>query len=432
MYPMTDSASSPPHGRGGGTTDRPPLTDLRPINPDKASFVTLRAKGQTRLSNVNSFIIKKVIDGNVGNVVNVKKLASGDLLVQALNSAQIKSLLKLRCIHDIEIEASIPVSMNSCRGVVTHADFIDMETAEIVDEMAYQNVIGAKKITKFIDGNRRNTASVILTFSSTKLPDKVEVGYEKIYVRPYIPNPLRCFKCQLYGHHGNACRSSLPYCAKCASEGHTMEQCTSQVEKCRNCGEAHSTFSRDCPAWKLEKEICTVKATEGISYGEARKRVKVAQAAPASNVSYASSVKSRPVMCSVAIQTESTSTTPASTPSTSNASSATSNIITQSSTTTTSKPNYANATSSTKTRNEKTDKTNQSNFTVLNRKNTSDAVTAPVQLRSDSHYRSLSTSSGELNINDDMDVSSSKSRERSPGSASVRKKTKKNGQPRNS
>ena len=79
--------------------------------------------------------------------------------------------------------------MNSCKGVVTHADFIDMETAEIVDEMAYQNVIGAKKITKFIDGNRRNTASVILTFSSIKLPDKVEVGYEKIYVRPNMKAP---------------------------------------------------------------------------------------------------------------------------------------------------------------------------------------------------------------------------------------------------
>ena len=93
---MTDSASSPPHSWGEGTTDRPPMTDLRPINPDNASFVTLHAIGQTRLSNVNSFIIKKVIDANVGDVVNVKKLASGDLLVQALNSAQIKSLLKPR------------------------------------------------------------------------------------------------------------------------------------------------------------------------------------------------------------------------------------------------------------------------------------------------------------------------------------------------
>ena len=132
---MMDSASSPPYGRGGGTTDRSPLTDLRPINPDKASFVTLNGKGQARLSSANSFFIKNVMDANVDNVVNVKKLASGNLLVEALNSAQIKSMLKLWYVHNIEIEASIPMLMNSCMGVVTHADFIDIETAEIVDEM---------------------------------------------------------------------------------------------------------------------------------------------------------------------------------------------------------------------------------------------------------------------------------------------------------
>ena len=168
---MPDSTPPPPR-RGRDMTDGPPQTELRPINPDNANFVTLRAKnGQTRLSNVNSFIIRKVIDGNVGRVANVKKLASGDLLIETLTPNQTKSLLKLRYVHDIEIEASIPVSMNTCKGVVTHHDFIEMETADIVDNMAYQGIIGARKITKFIDGIRRSTATVIFTFGTTKLPD---------------------------------------------------------------------------------------------------------------------------------------------------------------------------------------------------------------------------------------------------------------------
>ena len=72
------------------------------------------------------------------------------------------------------------------------------------------------------------------------------------------------------------------------------------------------------------------------------------------------------------------------------------------------------AITSTKARNEKTDKTNQSNFTVLNLKNTSNAITVLAQLRSASHHRSFSTSSGEPNIDNDMDVFSSKGRKRSP------------------
>ena len=241
---MPYELSSPPPPRGREGTDRRPQTARLNIDPSKATYVTLHSKTSTRLSSVNSFIIKKVIDCNVGNVVNVKKLASGDLLVQTLNVSQVKSLLKLRTIHDIEIEAFIPVSMNSCRGVASHRDFVDMDEAEITDCMADQDVIEARKITKNVDGTRRSTASVILTFSAAKLPDRVHVGYESVSVRPYIPNPLRCFNCQLYGHHGNACRASHAYCGRCADEGHSADQCTSFVQKCRNCEGAHSTFPR--------------------------------------------------------------------------------------------------------------------------------------------------------------------------------------------
>ena len=92
---MPDGLSSPPLPRGREDTDFRPLTARLNIDPDKATFVTLHSKTATRLSTVNSFIIKKVISCNVGNVVNVKKRASGDLLVQTINVSQGKSLLKL-------------------------------------------------------------------------------------------------------------------------------------------------------------------------------------------------------------------------------------------------------------------------------------------------------------------------------------------------
>ena len=98
--------------------------------------------------------------------------------------------MKLRRMHDIEIEASIPVSMNSCRGDASHRDFMDKTEDEIVDNMHDQGVTGPRKITKFVDGARRNTASITLTFAVAKLPGRVDVGYERVPVRHYIPNPL--------------------------------------------------------------------------------------------------------------------------------------------------------------------------------------------------------------------------------------------------
>ena len=47
-----------------------------------------------------------------------------------------------------------------------------------------------------------------------------------------------------------------------------------------------------------------MKATEGISYYEARMRVKQMQFAPASNASYASAVRAPPKMCTIGIQTD--------------------------------------------------------------------------------------------------------------------------------
>ena len=87
---MPDGLSHSPPPRGREDTDRRPPTARLKIDRNKATFVTLHSKTATRLSTVNSFIIKKVIDCNIDNVVNVKKLASGDLLVQTLNVNQVK------------------------------------------------------------------------------------------------------------------------------------------------------------------------------------------------------------------------------------------------------------------------------------------------------------------------------------------------------
>ncbi|GBN04957.1 hypothetical protein AVEN_183222-1 [Araneus ventricosus] len=94
----------------------------------------------------------------------------------------------------------------------------------------------------------------------------------RLSVRTYIPNPLRCFKCQRFGHSKSSCRGTLT-CARCAEVGHESNDCT-RTEKCVNCKGEHTSFSRNCFAWKQEKEIITTKIKKQISYQEARKLVK--------------------------------------------------------------------------------------------------------------------------------------------------------------
>ncbi|GBM97939.1 hypothetical protein AVEN_228364-1 [Araneus ventricosus] len=85
----------------------------------------------------------------------------------------------------------------------------------------------------------------------------------RLSVRPYIPNPLRCFKCQRFGHSQTSCCGTLTR-ARCAEVGHECTRCTAK-EKCVNCKDDHTSFSRNCLAWKLEKEVVATKEKQSVS-----------------------------------------------------------------------------------------------------------------------------------------------------------------------
>ncbi|GFW97204.1 putative RNA-directed DNA polymerase from transposon X-element [Trichonephila clavipes] len=83
------------------------------------------------------------------------------------------------------------------------------------------------------------------------------MAYIRCPVRPYIPNLLRCFQCQRYGHSKNVCRGQ-PTCPRCGESGHDSADCKKK-EQCLNCKGEHPAYSRSCPTWIIEKEITSVK-----------------------------------------------------------------------------------------------------------------------------------------------------------------------------
>ncbi|GFW14337.1 hypothetical protein TNCV_974901 [Trichonephila clavipes] len=124
------------------------------------------------------------------------------------------------------------------------------------------------------------------------------MAYIRCPVRPYIPNPLRCFQCQRFGHSKTVCRGQ-PTCSRCAEVGHDSADCKAK-ERCVNCKGDHSSFSRSCPTWLLEKEITAIKIKDKISYPEARR--VVSSRTPVSGKSYASAT--RKTYISTAIQVD--------------------------------------------------------------------------------------------------------------------------------
>ena len=85
-----------------------------------------------------------------------------------------------------------------------------------------------------------------MTFNTPKIPDKIKVGYSMEKVEQFVPNPLKCYRCQKYGHHEDSCRGR-EVCGKCGQRdpGHHMNECEFP-NKCTNCGGDHLVYARSC------------------------------------------------------------------------------------------------------------------------------------------------------------------------------------------
>ncbi|GBN78939.1 hypothetical protein AVEN_50735-1 [Araneus ventricosus] len=179
----------------------------------------------------------------------------------------------------------------SSKGVMSCGELLHVPMEEVLKGFQQQEVTHIQRIKIRQNGQFNDTKHLILTFHSPKIPDSVRAGYIKLTVRPYIPNPLRCYKCQRFGHSKASCRGTLT-CARCAEAGHESSDCKAS-EKCVNCKGSHTSFSRLCSAWKFEKEVIAEKVLKKvISFLEARQIVK--SRTPATGTSYASTVRKKP------------------------------------------------------------------------------------------------------------------------------------------
>ena len=224
------------------------------------------------LAKLSPFVIEKVLVSLAGSPKSVKKLKNGTLLVEVEKPQHSKNLLALKRFFDLPAKCTTHGALNSSRGVIRCPDLAGVDEEEIVTELSTQNVIEARRIRVFRDGVRRDTNTIVLKFKTAILPKTLKVGYMKVPVDLYIPNPLQCYRCFKFGHHERQCNAD-DHCKRCSAnenETHHSEPCT-RSPKCLNCGEEHYSTSRSCKVSQREKEIITIKYRESLSFAEARK-----------------------------------------------------------------------------------------------------------------------------------------------------------------
>ncbi|GFT55216.1 RNA-directed DNA polymerase from mobile element jockey [Trichonephila clavipes] len=190
------------------------------------------------MSKISPFAIHKTLIGIGGEPKSVKRLRSGDLLIETISDLQTKSFLLAKTFFNSPVTVSPHKTLNSCRGVISEPDLLSTPDAEILEGFSDQGVI------------------------------------------------------QRFGHSQTSCRGQLT-CSRCASVGHSSTDCTLEP-KCVNCTQSHPSDSKLCQKWKIEKQIQELKTNRNISYFEARRLIvpqltqTYAQAARPSTISTAS------------------------------------------------------------------------------------------------------------------------------------------------
>ena len=193
-------------------------------------------------------------------------------------------------------------TLNTSRGIIRHPELRGCSDEEITENLKKHNVTSARRIKIKKNGIYQDTNTIILTFCVPTLPKSITAGYLKVPVEIYIPNPMICHNCQRFGHTEKYCKNTSIICPKCGTgsldpaEGCVptdYERCR-RATKCIHCFGNHLSLSRDCPKWKLEKEVLRIKYTDNISFPEARKIVESkTNPTPIPTISYSEMTKTK-------------------------------------------------------------------------------------------------------------------------------------------
>jgi hypothetical protein len=269
----SNNTPTPPPKHLSGLLDK--QIDVRSLHADSyPSFFLMKRDEEDKLKTfkgVSPFKINNFMERYVGRTKSASRMRDGSLLLEVCSWEQAQKVASLKLFGTFPVSVEPHKTLNTSKGVIFCPDLVGIDENTILNELKAQRVIEIKNIMARKESELKPSPLHILTFNSVLLPENIFVGYLRVSVRPHIPNPIRCLRCQRFGHVQHTCERPhvCPNCSK--SDEHGDKPCDREV-KCLNCGGSHPAWSRDCPVWKKEKKITEIKIKDRLSIADARKK----------------------------------------------------------------------------------------------------------------------------------------------------------------
>ena len=182
------------------------------------------------------------------------------------------------------VECRKPKSFEKLIGVIQN--FHQLSSLDSIKEELGNREIEFSRIERLMrhrNGQKEPTTAVLVEFKNlSEMPKSIVIDFCKYSIREFEQDPVRCFKCQGFGHFARNCQSTVIKCGRCSLE-HATKECNIEKlpgpsnrsdSKCANCKGNHPAFSRQCPTFLENKEIRKVQNERRVSYASAVKIMK--------------------------------------------------------------------------------------------------------------------------------------------------------------
>lgn len=170
-------------------------------------YVELKKKDEAR--RINKFSLGSMIRGMNEyrrHVTDMKYVGNNKILVFVNSFLKANSLMELLNKEDTIYKAYVPRHLVTVTGVISGIPTeIKEEEIEADIESEYP-VVGVRRLTRFVDGDRVQTTRVSITFRAHDLPKQVKIFCCRSSVRPFFQKVVICTKCLRFNHREQNCR----------------------------------------------------------------------------------------------------------------------------------------------------------------------------------------------------------------------------------